>query len=363
MNKRPISRRLTILLTVTVFIIIVLIKIATFFPKWIELNYSTGIYPSIARIFRAVFGWFPLSVGDLLYLAAGVYIAVKIYRLIKIIRRRRWDSLKVTERYVRIFFVLAGIYIFFNIFWGLNYNRLGIAYQLDIHPKEHTAADLKQLTSLLVYKLNNHRVPLGEHIAYSPYNQVFSKAQVAYANANQSFSFIQYKTGSVKRSLYGRLGIYLGFLGYYNPFTGESQLNLTQPRFLLPFVTCHEIAHQLGYASESEANFVGYLAALKAGDPLFEYSAYFDMFNYANRELYLLDTASARGNVRQLDTLVRKDIRELREYYKKSDNVVEPIIKLFYDQYLKANQQEEGVQSYNEVVGWMVAYYKKFGTL
>ena len=152
-----------------------------------------------------------------------------------------------------------------------------------------------------------------------------------------------------------------GFLGYYNPFTGEAQLNLTMPRFLIPYVTCHEMAHQLGYASESEASFVGYLAAAKSTDLVFQYSAYFDMFNYANHELFIRDSAAARDNYTHLDTLVKTDVGEVKAYWQKSDNMIEPVIRLFYDRYLKANQQIKGVKSYNEVVGWMIAYYKKYG--
>ncbi len=72
--------------------------------------------------------------------------------------------------------------------------------------------------------------------------------------------------------MYSYLGNYLGFTGYYNPFTGEAQVNTTVPLFVQPFTTCHEIGHQLGYAKENEANFAGYLAAKSspdAGFPVF----------------------------------------------------------------------------------------------
>ncbi len=57
------------------------------------------------------------------------------------------------------------------------------------------------------------------------------------------------------------LGNYLGFTGYYNPFTGEAQVNTTVPQFLLPNIALHEMGHQIGYAKEDEANFSAYLAA------------------------------------------------------------------------------------------------------
>ena len=344
------------------FIIIVLIKVATFFPRWIEDVYSTGVYKYISRFYRIIFGWFPMSVGDLLYLTIIVYFSVKIFRLSIILRHRRWQLLKIKTGYTRPLFFLATVYILFNLSWGLNYNRLGIAHQLKLQTSEHTLEDLRQVTSALLEKLNSRRLVLGSgEVNYPNYQWVFEQSQQAYKITTAQYPFFKYEPESIKRSIYGRAGIYLGFLGYYNPFTGESQLNLTQPKFLLPFVTCHEIAHQLGYASESEANFVGYLVAKNSSNPIFEYSAYFDIFSYANRELFKLDSSLAKENVLKLDPLVKKDMQEVREYYKKSNNILEPFVKTFYDQYLKANQQVEGLQSYNEVVGWLIAYYKKFG--
>lgn len=248
--------------------------------------------------------------------------------------------------------------------WGLNYNKPGISTEMQLRTISHNKLDLKQITSSLVQKVNESRQSLHtEKIKYKHYKVVFAEAQKAYIKAGLAFSFMEYKTSSVKQSMYGRLGNYLGFLGYYNPFTGEAQLNLDMPQFLIPYVSCHEMAHQLGYASESEASFVAYLAATQSDDMLFHYSTYLDLYTYANYELYERDSAAAKNNYKQLDTLVKKDIAELRKYAEKRKNPIEPIIKVFYDHYLKANQQNEGVNSYNEVIGWLIAYKKKYGKI
>ena len=272
---------------------------------------------------------------------------------------------KTKKNYSKGFFIFSTIYIYFNLTWGLNYNRPGIAYQLKLNSGDRTTADLKLLTDTLLKKVNECRTLLGpNHIKYKSYSEVFSAAQTAYRQTTASgLSFLAYNTKSVKQSIYGRVGNYLGFLGYFNPFTGEAQLNLTMPRFLIPYVTCHEIAHQIGYASESEANFVGYLAAVQSPDTLFHYSTYFDLFNYANSELYSIDSAAAKNNYNRLNPLVKKDVAELKDYLKNRDNFIEPIITAFYDNYLKANQQSDGVKSYNDVSGWLIAYLKKYGKL
>ncbi|MGI8637389.1 MAG: DUF3810 domain-containing protein, partial [Segetibacter sp.] len=224
--------------------------------------------------------------------------------------------------------------------------------------------DLKRITGILVQKVNENKHALVKNgVTTKTYTQIFEQAQTAYRTSALTFPFLEYNTTSIKRSMYGRIGNFLGFLGYYNPFTGEAQVNLSQPKFLIPFVACHEMAHQLGYASESEANFVGYLAAIHSPDTLFHYSAYFDLFNYANRELFFRDSIAAKNNYKQLDTAVKKDEEELQEYWRQSDNIIEPIIRIFYDRYLKANQQSKGVKSYSEVTGWLIAYYNRYGKI
>lgn len=337
-----------------------LIKLVSLHPHWIEIYYSTGAYLTIAGFFRVLFGWLPFSLGDILYTLAAVYLVVRLFKTIRYLIQRRFDLPSLLASLFRTLIIVTAIYISFNLFWGLNYNRLGIAYQLQLEPTEHTKADLEHIVALLTQRVNSTRRMLDSNIRYPGSGEIFTRSTVAYQHAEKNFPFLHYGSKSIKKSLYGTGGNYFGFLGYYNPFTGESQLNLTQPAFLLPYVTCHEMAHQLGYASESEANFVGYLSAVRSPDILFHYSVYFDLFNYANRELFLRDSTQARANYRNLDTLVKKDFAELSAYHKKYKNPLAPVIHQFYDQYLKVNQQDKGIESYNYVVGLLIAYEKKY---
>ena len=320
-------------------------------------------YVGIGKFYRVLFGWLPFSLGDILYTAAGIYLIIKVIKISTILIRKQYSKVWLRKGVKKALIICSFIYILFNINWGLNYNRLGIGYQIKIKPIEHTKEDLLQLTSQLITKVNEASRAFGEARVFPDYRKMFSSALVAYKNSEQQYPFLHYENTSVKRSLYGRVGNYLGFFGYYNPFTGESQLNLTQPRFLIPYVICHEMAHQVGYANESEANFVGYLTAISSPDPIFHYSVYFDLFNYANKELAVRDSIKARENYFKLDTLVRKDLVELRNYYKKYKSPLESVIKVFYDHYLKANQQDKGLESYNQVVGLLIAYNKKYGKI
>lgn len=264
----------------------------------------------------------------------------------------------------RILIQFLLVYICFNMLWGMNYNRQGIASQLGLKMEKYTSAELKEVNEVLLKKVNESKKAILQNRTSSLQNrEIFGGALEAYKELNKQYSFLYYHPRSVKSSFWGWLGNYTGFLGYYNPITGEAQVNTTVPKFSQPYTTCHEIAHQLGYAKENEANFVGYLAAAASKDTIFHYSVYLDLFLYAARNLSRADTLAARAFARQLLPEVKADLKEWSDFNDRHKNVVEPIIKWIYGKYLENNQQPSGILSYDEVTGFLVAYHKKFGKL
>jgi len=265
------------------------------------------------------------------------------------------------------------IYIVFKLIWGLNYDRLGIEYQLGISKATYTKEEVTVLTNQLIAKLNECRRQIKDTVLPQPaLDTIYREASRSYQTASYHFDFLNYSSRSVKGSLFSGIGDYMGFSGYYNPFTGEAQLRTDIPRMLIPFITCHEMAHQLGYASESEANFVGYLAASASSNVYFRYSVYNDLFSYAQgEEIFMYGKGSdykafenvVLYNKTHLDTLVKKDRREVRDFFNKRRNRISPAISGLYDQYLKMNKQTKGINSYNEVIGWLLSYQKKYGKL
>ncbi|MDT9120845.1 DUF3810 family protein, partial [Escherichia coli] len=89
------------------------------------------------------------------------------------------------------------------------------------------------------------------------------------------------------------------------PYSGEGQVNTTIPRFLEPYVTTHEIAHQLGYAKENEANFVAFLVCRAYDNSAFRYSLYYDFYHYAIVEVYRRDTALGKSFQEKLHPQVK----------------------------------------------------------
>jgi len=342
----------------------ILIKFASTQPLWIEENFSTNIYPVLSKIQRAIFGWLPFSVGDLFYGFLVIVIIYKTYQLIKTIYWKKFNRQYLLTGLKQIIFFFLFVYVFFYGLWGLNYNRQGIAYKLGLDVKSYTTQDIDTITTLIQNRLNYYAETVSEkkRDTFNRKKILFEKATEAYLFAANSYPFLSYTPQSLKPSLFSYLGNYLGFQGYYNPFSGEGQVNTTIPKVLEPFVTTHEIGHQLGYAKENEANFAGFLACRAYPSDIFRYSMYFDMYNYAINELFREDSSLAKLYRKKLHPQVVKDIKEYQAFFKKYKNPIEPVITWLYGNYLQANNQPEGKRSYNKVVSFLIAYYKKYGT-
>lgn len=341
----------------------IFIKWASLYPNWIEKNYSQGVYPVISKIQRLLFSWVPFSIGDVIYGLLNLVIIYKTVQFIRFLIKRKVNRHYFKTGLQQLIFFFLFVYVFFNLLWGLNYNRKGIAFQLGLEVKQYTLADLDTLTTVIISRVNEYAgfVTEAQRDSFNNKKRLFNSAADAYTNVSQKYSFLKYSTQSIKPSLFSYLGNYLGFQGYYNPFSGEAQVNTTIPRFLEPFVTTHEIAHQIGYGKENEANFVGFLACREYDSKAFRYSAYFDMYNYSIGEVYRRDTALAKSYQEKVHLQVKKDQKEFRDFYRKYRNPIEPVIMWGYSNFLKANNQPAGKRSYNEVVAWLIAYYKKFG--
>lgn len=345
-------------------VLALLIRIYSLFPNAVEKYYSTGVYPVIGQIQRLLFGWIPFSIGDLLYAGVIIYLISSVVRLYRVIRYKKFNNQFVLIKLRKWITILLVVYVTFNLLWGLNYNRLGVASQLQIEPGKYSKEEITEVVQLIVNKLNSldevAREPL--QLLHKKRN-LFKGSIMNYTMLGKSDPTFTYIFPSVKPSMYSYLGNYLGFTGYYNPFTGEAQVNTTVPVYLQPFTTAHEIGHQIGYAKESEANFISFLSNRISANPSFQYSLYFDLYAYARRYIYLTDTALLISFDKQLRPGVAKDYSLLRKFYSRHANPVEVIVDKLYGQYLRANEQPMGRLSYNEVIGWLVAYYRKYGTV
>jgi uncharacterized protein DUF3810 len=347
---------------VIVVILAVGIRIFSRFPGAVERYYSTGMYPVTARLQRLLFGWIPFSIGDIFYGVVVIWLCYGLVVLVRRIIRKQAGRQFFFSLIRRLVFIFLIVYVVFNLFWGLNYDRKGIADQLQLQVKPYSTAELTGLVQVITERLNAlDSTSLLQRGALATKRILFKGAVLSYDHLAAGDDRFAYLSPSVKPSIFSYLGNYLGFGGYYNPFTGEAQVNTTMPLFSQPFTTCHEIGHQLGYAKENEANFTGYLSARSSPDPAFRYSVYFDLYLYAARELYVRDSNLVKPFRERLHPAIRQDFQELKRFNRRYENPLEPVIMRLYGRFLRANGMPQGIMTYNEVIAWLIAYSRKNG--
>lgn len=348
------------LLLVILFITVI---IAGRFPLIVENYFATGFYPIFSYGWRLLLGWIPFSIGDILYLFLIVLIIVKIFQFFKRVFKRQWTMDHFATSLKSFLFICLVIFVVFYISWGLNYSRKGIAYQLGLDVKPYTLQELDTLTGLLQVKLNElaSQVSIAERTELKSKKNLFKMGDEAFQAVAVKYPFLKYKQVSLKPSIFSYAGNFLGFSGYYNPFTSEGQVNTTVPVFTRPFITFHEIAHQVGYAKENEANFISYLSGKEHPSVGGRYSIYFEMYRYAVYEIYKRDTSLAAVYREKLHPHVTQDLLELRRFSEKYESVAEDYFMGIFNLFLKANKQPAGTASYNQVVAWLEAYRKKYG--
>ena len=315
-------------------------------PLWIEKIYSNGFYSNMYTARTWLFNGFSGSIGDLLYAVVLIWI---IWNVSQLIRFRRLISL------ARILSTAALMLMYFQLSWGLNYHRIPLTEKLGGN-STYTLEELEELTLFFANKSNTLHAALSnlDSVAitfHTPTSERIEQIEEHYCQTGFC--------GKAKISHYSTPLLYAGFTGYLNPFTLEAQVNGKIPPLNLPITIAHEIAHQMGYAAENEANFIGFIHCFSHKNLDIQYAANLFAFRHCYRELYRNQPESAKRIVKKLRPGILANFSKARSFWEQFQNPLEPYLKKSYDTYLKANSQSSGIQSYNGVVGLMIQSFRQ----
>ena len=150
---------------------------------------------------------------------------------------------------------------------------------------------------------------------------------------------------------------YMHISGMYMPLTGESNLNMNFPDYTLAFTACHETAHQLGIAYESEANFYAFLACLYAEDDYLRYAGCVNLLEYLMADLSAKDLQTL---FQSMDAGIIGEWRAYSAFFEKyRASAAAAISDSVNDGYLKSQGVASGTANYSEVSRLTAAYLKQ----
>jgi hypothetical protein len=333
-------------LIILLLLIVVLTAIQYTLPYHLQAVYLYNVYifhpyQSFRNIILHII---PISVGDILYIAAAIMLLITVSKWILYFLKVKTYKHELLTSMLHFFITITSIYIWFVIGWGGNYYKPTLSTYWELDKSTWTKKDsLIAFDKFLLGKLNEYAPAYGA-INFKETNKRAKQYYKDYTDAST-----RKKGLHVKPSVFGYFMEYVGIQGYYNPFTGEAQVNKFLPSFMLPFVVTHEMAHQAGIAAEDDANLLAYAIGTHVNDNAFRYSSYFNIWLYAQSRLRMLDSTEANKIKAQLNPLSLSHIDTLRAIRIKYKGVFSNYSGQLYDTYLKMHNQKKGIRSYNEV--------------
>ncbi|MBC7552406.1 MAG: DUF3810 domain-containing protein [Taibaiella sp.] len=316
--------------------------------------YDKIIYYPLQWLRDLLVGFIPFSVGDVLYVMAGGYLLFTVVRWVYYLFSFRDYKYKLGVSLLNTINAALIIYICFVFGWGANYYKKPLAkeWKLDVYKD---TLKLAQFDSLLISRLN----------LYAPQYQQLSQTNINDTAIKYYKKFTDTHLGqfglNVKNTLFSYFLQRLAIEGYYNPFTGEGQISNAVPAFMLPFVVTHEMAHQAGIAAEGDANLMAYTLCTTSGNPTFSYSATLNVWLYVDRRLFYRDSVKEKALNAELNPLTKRHIDTIESLSRLYDNDASKYSSQMFDNYLKMQQQKEGIRSYGNVVAnaWRLEQQRK----
>jgi hypothetical protein len=336
---------------------IIVIQILSRFPDTIDRYYSEAFYQYISTFSRMITGWTIISIGDIVYMVLIFYTLGWLWKT-----RKNW-KLEKKSQIIKLLTFMSILSMIFHLTWGLNYQRIPLTNKLNID-KKYTLEELEHFTLNWIDKTNQLHIKITKDSLEKviiPFDneEMFRIAVKSYQEINNQYSYLNYHHPSIKNSLFHVPLSYMGFGGYLNPFTNEAQINGMLPKYNLPTTTLHEMSHQMGYAAESEANFISVLVSINSEDTFFNYSGYTYALKYLMRSLEKLQSDKQDLLWNQINPGILKNYEETKEFWEAHINPLQPIFKSFYDRFLKLNQQKDGMEGYSKFVGILINHEKQ----
>ena len=347
-------KKLKVVVTLGLFPMFLIIKNIEVGNSVVEKYYSDFFYLYISEKLRFITGWISIPIGDLLYL---FIIFSLIYFVFFRIKKSKNILLNLGSS--------AFIFIFlFYVLWGLNYKRVPVKDHLNVDGN-FEIKELTDFTETLIDKINKKHIFLFKNDSVRPINEYSFTESIEISKNNidklkeklkKPIIKSDYKNVSVKKSLFSLPLTYMGFSGYINPFTNEANINYKIPSTSLIFVINHEIAHQLGIASEKDANFISYLMLTSSDNEYLKYCGLSYALRLCLNELSKLDYDKYRYLLERVNKGIIKDYVEINKFWKNYEGKIEEVSKKSYDLYLKQNNIQSGIKNYNESISLILKY-------
>lgn len=330
--------------------------------------YASAVYPALSSVVGFLPSLASFSVAE--WVAAAFLLFCLAYLACSIravIVRTGERGMAAYRGAMGALAIVCVAFFLFTALCGLNYHRYTFAEHAgyDVEGADADSAqrqeELVSLTAALADELGQARALLGDdadlfEVEPGQFERYAQESVEAMRKLAEQYPVLERPLYSPpKPVLASKLMSYANIGGAFFPFTMESNVNVDNPSFAIPWAMAHELAHQCGFMREDEANFIAYLACKESDDALMRYSGLMLAYDNALSALRKVDLESANAIASGLSAAVQRDLAQRAEHWAKYEGPVQDVSNAANDAYLKANDQTDGMRSYGRMVDLLLA--------
>ena len=322
-----------------------------------SLNRTSGRV--IRFIMTKIFDIFPFSFLEMLLFASPVIIGLLIFF---IVRKSRRGFCYLTRFFCGI---LSAVFVVFSLFvfgYEMTYYGKTVDENVGVERRDLSPDELKSAALVLLDGINGviDDVPYlesGESVMPWTFSEFNDKINAAYEKFNEKYPAYQKMYSRVKPVILSEPWSYTHTTGLYSFFTGEANINVNFPDFVVVTTAAHEMSHQRGVGKEDECNFIAFLVCIGSDDAYIRYCGYIDLYDQIMGKLYSADK-DAYKEVRAVeDARVRKEISAYSAFFEKyRENKAATVSNAINNSYIQSHNQPAGIKSYGLVVDLAVNY-------
>jgi hypothetical protein len=307
-------------------------------PKdFVERWYSRGVYAELQPAITGASSLVPIALFDV-----AIVGIVSTFVVFAILRWRRFGVLAAARSMLwhLVVFASAG-YLAFLFCWGLNYRRVLLESRVDYTPANVTEAAAVAFAREALRQVNTLAAMPRRPASDDELKAAFARAQEVLGDPERA------RAAAPKLSLLTWYFRQSGVDGMTVPWFLEVIVNPDILPIERPFTIAHEWAHLAGYAHETDANFVAWLACVGSPDPMARYSGWLTVYTRAARAVPQAERRALRNS---LHPIAIADLAAISERMSRANPAVSRMAMAAYDKYLRANRVDEGVASYGAVL-------------
>lgn len=300
---------------------------------------------------QVIFFWIPFSFGDVMYLLLGI---VSLYLIIQFFKKKHRNS-----AILKLLVIINLFYFSYQVSWGMLYFQTPIIKKL----KKQEKPSVEKAKRLALEYLE--RCKISRNLVSEDKNGIFVVHDLKIVQKEillQQLKLPKYisdkkstQINSIKPSLFRIVMNSTGILGYYNPFTAEAQYNPKLPSSFIPFTLAHESSHQLGFAREQEANFVGYLVGIDSKNLELKYSTEYFTLKSLLRFIVEEDPIFVKSIINNYSPGMKRDRLYERSFIIKNQGWLDDFFGFTNNLFLQSNQQEGSV-TYSYFIDLLLNY-------